>query len=90
MILQLELILRYLFEFSLIKVKMVMETFPEVICWLVKNYSAVVRHNILALQKMKDNFIVCNVVFFVTLLELSMGVLLPHIVSSLKNFLTCL
>ena len=35
-----------------------MDTFPEVICWLVSTYNAVVRHNVLALQKMKNDFFV--------------------------------
>ena len=46
---------------------MFMETFPEVIFKLIYKDSVVVRHNVLALKKMKDDHFVCNIAFFETL-----------------------
>ena len=83
------MILYHLFEFPIIKKKMVLETFPEVIRRLVLAEKAVVKHNVLALQKMKYDFFVFNVVFLVTLLELSVVVLPSHFYGVWKIFLTC-
>ena len=74
-ILLLKLIPRQLLDFFLIKKKMVIEISPEVINKLALMYSAVVRHNILSLQKMEDGLLIYNVVFFVTHLKSSMGLL---------------
>ena len=38
---------------------------------------------------MKGDYFAGNVVYFVTLLELSMGVLPLHFLCGLENFLTC-
>ena len=52
---------------------MVMEISPEVIYKVALMYSAVVRHNVLGLQKKEDSLLVYNVVFFVTHLKSIMG-----------------
>ena len=54
---------------------MVIEISPEVIYKIALMYNAVVRHNVLGLQKMEDGLLVYNVVFFVTHLKSSMGLL---------------
>lgn len=68
---------------------MVKEISPELIGMLIETNSTTLRHDILVLQKMKDDLLVGNVVFFAILLELSTVVLPSHFLCSLENFLTC-